>query len=328
MKIQRWFIVIMVMAIAVPLFIASCTTIDEDSPVAGFPPVIVSLQGDQERVFPSESIQFVCTALDPDGDQLTYQWSASAGTVDGEGAMITWTAPESEGLYNIRVTVTDASDEEATTHVTITVKANQAPIINSLTADADWTLPSSSLEVLCDAEDPDGHFLSYEWSTSAGQIEATDHQAIWNAPQEVGIYEIAVIVRDDYGGSATKSLPISVMTDQPPDIIKLEVTKDRYDHCYLLEYPWGYKVGREQKYDIECIVSDTGVELFYEWSCDAGEIFDMSEDGSLITWIAPDTSVYLTVTVTVTNVVTGNSASKAVDLDVVACSPCTFGSCG
>ena len=326
-KRQTWFTMVMVMAMAVLPFISSCTTIDVDPPMAGSPPAIVSLQADQEDVFPSESIQVVCAALDPDGDALTYEWWASAGTIGGEGATAIWTAPESEGLYNIRVTVADADDGQATAHVTITVKANQVPVINSLTADADWAFPSGSIQMTCDAQDPDGHSLMYEWSASGGQIEATVHEAIWNAPQEVGIYEITVIVGDDYGGWATRSIAVSVMPDQPPDIIKLEVTKDRYDHCYLLEYEWGYKVGKEQRYDIECVVSDTGVEVFYEWSCDAGEIFEVSEDGSMISWLAPDTSLYVTVTVTVSDMA-DNRACKSVDLQVVACSPCTFGGCG
>ena len=327
-KRQTWFTMVMVMAIAVLPFISSCTTIDVDPPMAGSPPAIVSLQADQEDVFPSESIQVVCAALDPDGDALTYEWWASAGTIGGEGATAIWTAPESEGLYNIRVTVADAADGQATAHVTITVKANQLPVIDNLTADVDWAFPSGSIQVTCDAQDPDGHSLVYEWTASAGQIDASGHEAIWNAPEQVGIYEITVMVSDDYGGWATRILPVSVMTDQPPDIIKLEVTKDRYGHCYLKEVTFGYKVGKAQMYDIECIVSDTGPELSYEWSCDAGEIWDMSEDGSMITWIAPDTSIYLTVTVTVTNVVTGNSASKNVDLQVVSCTTCEFGTCG
>jgi hypothetical protein len=40
-------------------------------------------------------------------------------------------------------------------------------------------------------------------------------------------------------------------------------------------------------YDITCTVADTSGEVFYNWSSDDGEI---SGEGSVITWTAPNTS--------------------------------------
>ena len=119
--------------------------------------------------------------------------------------------------------------------------------------------------------------------------------------------------------------PIPVVPEQPPNIEALEVTKDRYEHCYLIEEDISkYKVGKGQKYDIECIVSDTSIELFYEWSCDDGEISESSEDGSMIVWTAPDTSnPSVTVTVTVSDIA-DNMVSESMTLNVVTCSSCTF----
>jgi len=74
-------------------------------------------------------------------------------------------------------------------------------------------------------------------------------------------------------------------------------------------------------YDIECVITDTGVGLFYEWSATGGEI---SGDDSKITWIAPNTSGKVTITVTVSDVA-GNMATRNLVLSVVDCSPCTFG---
>jgi hypothetical protein len=302
----------------------SCAT------VANHSPIITSLEAEPKGVFPSGSCQIVCTASDPDGDELSYNWSASAGKIDGDGPTVIWNAPDSEGIYNIAVTVTDSKGGEVTDYVIVTVKVNSPPTITSLIADADWTTPSHGLQVKCDGEDPDGDELDYEWSTSGGHIDGTGPEVIWTAPEEVGMYDITVVVNDGHGGSATEMLSISVMPDQPPDIEALEITKDRYGHCYLKAYSGGYKVGQAQKYDIECIVSDmvpdTSVELFYEWSCNGGEISEISGDGSMITWTAPNTSGEVTVTVTVSDIA-GNMASESIVLQVVSCSPCTFRSC-
>ena len=310
---KKHLIIAVVTVIASLLLILSCTA--EAEPPAGIdPPVIHTLQAQSERVFPSESIQIVCTASSPAGAELSYEWWASGGEIDGEDSIVTWTAPDAEAEYNIRVTVSDDGGGEAIEYLTIVVEANQTPVISSLTASADWVFPGGSLTVTCHAEDPDGHALSYEWSTSGGHIEATGHEVVWTAPGQVGSYTITVVVQDGHGGSDTRSLEVSVMSDQPPVIQALLVTAN---HKYLWygELSKSYKVGRGQEYQIECIVSDTGIELFYQWSCTAGEA---SGEGSLMTWTAPDQDMTVRVTVVVSDIA-GNTATESVELEVVDC---------
>ena len=117
--------------------------------------------------------------------------------------------------------------------------------------------------------------------------------------------------------------PGPTIPEQPPNIEALVVTKDRYGHCYLKTEGAGYKVGKGQQYDIECIVSDTSGQLFYEWSHDGGEL---SEEGSLAVWTAPDRSAMVTVVVAVSDIA-GHVVSRNVTLNVVSCSACTFGRC-
>ncbi|MFP3898717.1 MAG: PKD domain-containing protein [Dehalococcoidia bacterium] len=296
--------------------------------VANRPPVIDSLEADAERVFRGGSTQIACTVSARDGAALNYDWWAEGGEIDGEGATVVWKAPDAQGFYNIMVTVSDGRGHEVQDHVMIIVKDNQPPIIYSVTAGEDWTTPGGSLNLTCDAEDYDGHPLSYNWSVGAGQIDGTGPEVTWTAPGGMGIYEITVVVSDDYGGSATSTLAVSVMPDQPPKVEALIVTKDRYEHCYLIEYDWGYKVGKGQKYDVECVVSDSGVEVSYAWSCDGGEISEISEDGSMMTWIAPNTATYVRVTVIVSDIAGNTAPPTSVALDVVGCSPCTFRDCG
>jgi hypothetical protein len=114
-------------------------------------------------------------------------------------------------------------------------------------------------------------------------------------------------------------LPLSVSTGQPPNIEPLLITKDRYGHCYLKKSGEKYLVGQGQKYDIECIVSDTSGEVSYNWSCDDGEI---SGEGSLITWSAPNREGDVTVTVIVSDNA-DNMVSKSIAFYVPSC-PCGF----
>jgi hypothetical protein len=310
---------------AIVAVVAVLLTLLIDTLVANHQPTITRLAA-PERVLPSGTCQIVCNATDPGGDKLTYGWSASGGTISGEGAVVTYTAPSSEGSYNVTVVVVDSCGSGVTDYVTVAVRRNNAPDISSLVASAVWTFPSSSLNVTCAASDPDGDELSYEWSATGGHIAGTGPEATWTAPQEVGIYYITVVVTDGHDRSDTRTLPISVAPEEPPTIDTLNITKDRYGHCYLKPYSGGYYVGMGKMYDIACVVSDTDTQLSYEWSCTGGELSETFEGGSMIAWTAPDTSGKVTITVIVSDIA-GNMATKSLVLTVASCSTCTFGSC-
>ncbi len=105
--------------------------------LANHRPAITSLEVEPERVLSSGSCQIVCTASDRDGDELSYNWSASGGGINGEGATVTWTAPNSEGSYNVTVTVTDGRGGEVMNQVTITVSYQEQPNSNNSSGPAD-----------------------------------------------------------------------------------------------------------------------------------------------------------------------------------------------
>jgi len=290
-----------------------------DTLLANHQPAIASLAA-PERVVPSGSCEIVCNATDSDGDELSYNWSASAGQLNGEGATVTWIAPNSVGSYNITVTVADGRGDELTKQVTILVRANRAPTITDLAADASWTLPSGTVQLTCTASDPDEDELTYEWTAGAGDVSGTGAVVNWTAPEEIGLYYVTVVAKDSHGSSDTRTLSLAVAQEEPPIVEELLVTAE---HCYLKTSSSGYKVGKEQEYHIECVVADNSSVVSYNWSCDDGEI---SGEGSTITWTAPDPpgSTYVTVTVVVSDIA-GNMASKDLALNVVNCSPCTFG---
>jgi hypothetical protein len=316
MNKKRYLIIVGIVAAAVVLSILLYTML------ANHRPVITSLTAEPERVLPLGSCQIACNASDRDGDKLSYNWSASGGKIKGEGATVTWTAPLSAGSYNVTVTVTDGRGGEDTDQIIITVRANAPPTVNSLIANADWTTPSGSLQVTCNATDPDGDELSYEWTTDGGDITGTGAVVNWAAPQAVGTYNVTVVVKDGYGGKDTKFVTLSVTLSPPPTIENLIVTPK--GHTYLREptHPGcDYDVWKNKEYDIECVASNTG-ELSYEWSCTAGNI---SGEGSTITWKAPnETSAKITVTVIVSDA-EGNSVGKNIVFWIPSCSCGSWG---
>lgn len=201
--------------------------------------------------------------------------------------------------------------------------SNHQPAITSLEGEPERVPNRGACQIVCNATDTDGDDLSYEWTSTGGDIAGTGEVVKWTAPGETGEYDITVLVTDGRGGSDARTLSVTVVLEQPQYIEGLLITKDRYGHCYLKEYSEGYYVGKEQKYDIECIVADTGIELYYEWSSTGGEL---SGEGPVATWTAPNTSGEITIGVVVSDIA-GNMVSKNMILKVVSCSTCTFGSC-
>jgi chitinase len=85
------------------------------------PPVIESLTTDCPRVKQSHSAILTCVASDPDEDELTYTWSAERGSIDGEGAEVTWVGPNEFGTFVITLTVSDGRGGEASSEISIIV---------------------------------------------------------------------------------------------------------------------------------------------------------------------------------------------------------------
>jgi hypothetical protein len=203
--------------------------------------------------------------------------------------------------------------------LTSSCTVNYQPTITSVEAEADWTAPLGSIQVICNASDPEGDDLSYEWSANGGSINGTGSEVIWTAPEEVGMYDITVVVEDNFGRKVTGAIALTASNGTPPIIENLIVTAE---HKYLRKTTTGYKVAKTYSYNIECIaLNTTPGELVYAWSCTDGEI---SGNSSSITWTAPNTEGYVTVTVKVFDII-GNWVKKSIVFEVVPCSTCEFG---
>lgn len=85
------------------------------------PPIITAIVAAPDSIGSGESTVLFVSAYDPNGDAMTYSWTAEYGTLASNNAAVTnWTAPTELGLYQITVTVTDA-DGEASRNVVVGV---------------------------------------------------------------------------------------------------------------------------------------------------------------------------------------------------------------
>jgi len=171
---------------------------------------------------PGTEDQVACLASDPDGDELTYRWTADNGTIRGEGDKITWVAPDKMGKYNISVTVTDSKGLETSVTKEVRVSMNadgtitpDAPVVLNLTLPSQEVVTAAkririwtSSPVECRVEGAEGKKLIYKWTTSAGKLQAkglddgTASRVTWIAPGAGGDYTLDVIVADESGNAA------------------------------------------------------------------------------------------------------------------------------
>jgi len=86
------------------------------------PPIIESLTAEPKEVTQAGSSIIECLAHDPDEDKLSYDWTMTGGSIEGEGSRVTWIAPQNCAVYTISVTVTDERDGKASRDLQIKVK--------------------------------------------------------------------------------------------------------------------------------------------------------------------------------------------------------------
>lgn len=80
-------------------------------------PVITSLVAVPVYVSTNATSVITCTASDPNGDNLSYSWSATSGAISGTGSQISWMSPSVAGLYQVSVTVSDGRGGSVQGHI-------------------------------------------------------------------------------------------------------------------------------------------------------------------------------------------------------------------
>ena len=87
-----------------------------------YPPEIIKITPD-ESILPLGGFTKVsCVAFDPNEDLMTYTWSASSGTISGEGNTVDYSAPSEETNVYLICRVSDTDGESAKDSVLVLVR--------------------------------------------------------------------------------------------------------------------------------------------------------------------------------------------------------------
>ena len=180
------------------------------TPSGNQPPKITSLTPEVTTLIPQERTKITCDASDPNGDELTYTWTADGGIISSTENIANWTAPDFAGEFVIGVTVDDGEGGTVAKSLTLTVTTNQRPVVSSITAEPATLGRGETSKITCDASDPDGDELTYTWEVKGGTITGTGNTATWQAPSVGGEFVIGVSISDGKGGVTESSCRIVV----------------------------------------------------------------------------------------------------------------------
>jgi len=151
-------------------------------------------------------------------------------------------------------------------------QGNQQVSIQSLNPVQNQTTPGGTVAIESSVINPGNGPLTYKWSASGGGFGGSGQNNIWQAPSQVGVYEITLTVEDGKGGNAQSKTSITVSSNRAPAITNLSTDRQNIT-------PGGST-------SVTCVANDADGDIIsYSWNAADGAV---SGTGNKITWILPN----------------------------------------
>lgn len=176
-----------------------------------YPPRIKALSTSESTIKLEKKINIYCTAFDKENSLINYSWSATKGSIIGNGPIAEY-IPIEIGEAIIKVIVTDDNSQKDTSEIKINVveSINNKPQINLLKAEPRKLNLGGKTKLILKASDPDQDNLTVNWSCEFGTFETIADTTFWIAPTSQGIYFLNCSIDDGRGGTITDSIKVLV----------------------------------------------------------------------------------------------------------------------
>jgi|GEM_PF-2606803 len=236
---------------------------------------------------------FTAVVEDLDEDVVLISWSATDGEFNKTtGEVVMWTAPTTIGKVTVTAVANDRKAGGTDTATAVVSVGNSAPGITKFTSSAPYITLGNSVTLSCEALDPDGEDITFEFYTSPSNVGTMDpvgpqetNTATWTAPSDPNlarIYDLIVRASDvPQGYYSSDTLQVLVFSEYGTiwivDKKEGEVTKltSRGEKILSASHSFQKPVA---------VTSYTG-EFYgcYVADHDAGQIVELDEEGNSVT---------------------------------------------
>ncbi len=196
----------------------------------------------------------------PDINGKTVVWLDFRNDKDGR---VTQTAVDNGDIYMYKIPPVDIT--------------NHPPVISDITAIPASVEAGGQVTILVEGHDEDNDFLEFSFTYPAGTlVEIEDNKAIWEAPAEVGYYNLSAYASDGDSFSNTMTVMVHVFKNRQPVILNVSIQ------------PAAVKCGRSTTITVHASDPDQD-KLVYEFISSKGKITGQeSELDNEVTWTAPE----------------------------------------
>jgi uncharacterized protein YkwD len=214
--------------------------------------------GSNQSVESGDTVQISGSASDNDGTISSWIWEQTSGQQvslqNANTSSVRFTAPNSAGTIQLRLTVTDNDGATDSDSVSITVEEPAPPPNQSPTADAgsnSTVNQGDNVTVSGSGDDPDGTISGWSWEqvsgTSVSLSGANNANVQFTAPESPGQIRLRLTVTDNDGATDSDEVTITVEGAAEPDSTTGEYLQSMLDNindargqdqvCGSTEYP-------------------------------------------------------------------------------------------
>jgi hypothetical protein len=183
---------------------SSTTSVTVSAPVSS--PPTISCSANPKAVTPGGMATITAIASSPEGLPLAYSWSASSGTISGNGNTATLnTSGAAAGTITVTCKVADDQGRSASAATVVTVNAvESAPPTISCSANPSIINQGGTAVITCAGSSSQNLPLTYSYSASAGSISGTSTTAnLQTSGASAGIVTVMCTVDQQGGGTAS-----------------------------------------------------------------------------------------------------------------------------